>query len=144
MWRVHFGFCALSPVTPAISRWNVRKRHISLDKEVETEWPLLRRLLHHEAETIALIMQYIHSRRSQWPWGLRHEMSSPARTLGSWVRIPLKEWMSICVYSVFVRLRPCDGLIPRPRSPTDCLRLRNWSEMKCFTDVVCSKWKQQE
>jgi hypothetical protein len=40
--------------------------------------------------------------RSQWPRGLRHEMSSPARNLLSWVGIPLKAWMSICVYSVFV------------------------------------------
>jgi hypothetical protein len=28
--------------------------------------------------------------QSQWPRGLRQEMSSPARTLGSWVRIPLE------------------------------------------------------
>jgi hypothetical protein len=34
--------------------------------------------------------------------GLRHEISSPARTLGSWVRIPLKAWLSFCVYPVFV------------------------------------------
>jgi hypothetical protein len=40
--------------------------------------------------------------RSQWPRGLRHEMSSPARTLGSWVRIPLKTWMFVCLCSVFV------------------------------------------
>jgi hypothetical protein len=40
--------------------------------------------------------------RSQWPRGLRHELSSPAQTLGSWVRIPLEAWMSGCVYSVFV------------------------------------------
>jgi hypothetical protein len=40
--------------------------------------------------------------RSQWPRGLRHEPSSPAQTLGSWVRIPLEAWMSACVYSVFV------------------------------------------
>jgi hypothetical protein len=33
---------------------------------------------------------------------LRHELSSLARTLGSWVPIPLKAWMSVCVYSVFV------------------------------------------
>jgi hypothetical protein len=32
----------------------------------------------------------------------RQEMSLPARTLRSWVRIPLKAWMSVCVYSVFV------------------------------------------
>jgi hypothetical protein len=35
--------------------------------------------------------------RSQWPRGLRRELSSPARTLGSCVRIPLKKCMSVCV-----------------------------------------------
>jgi hypothetical protein len=47
------------------------------------------------------------SSRSQWPrWprGLRHEMSSLARTLGSWVLIPLKAWMFVYVYSVCVVL----------------------------------------
>jgi hypothetical protein len=39
--------------------------------------------------------------RSQWSRGLRHKLSSPARTLGSWVRIQLKAWMFVCVYSVF-------------------------------------------
>jgi hypothetical protein len=34
---------------------------------------------------------------SQWPRGLRHEISSPARTLGSWIRIPLEACMSVCV-----------------------------------------------
>jgi hypothetical protein len=28
--------------------------------------------------------------RSQWPRGLRHELSSPAQTLGEWFRIPLE------------------------------------------------------
>jgi hypothetical protein len=40
---------------------------------------------------------YRDSSRSQWPRSLRHELSLPARTLGSWVRIPLKAWMSVCV-----------------------------------------------
>jgi hypothetical protein len=39
----------------------------------------------------------------------------------SWIQIPLKSRCS----SVF-RQRPCVGLIPRPRSPLDCLKLRNW------------------
>jgi hypothetical protein len=39
---------------------------------------------------------------SQWQRGLRHELSSPPRTLGSWVRIPFEAWMSVCVYSDFV------------------------------------------
>jgi hypothetical protein len=34
-------------------------------------------------------------RRLQWPRGLWHELSSLPRTLGSWVRIPLKAWMSV-------------------------------------------------
>jgi hypothetical protein len=33
--------------------------------------------------------------QSQWPCGLRHELSSLAWTLGLWVRIPLKVWMSV-------------------------------------------------
>jgi hypothetical protein len=40
--------------------------------------------------------------RSQWLRLLRHEMSSLAWTLESWIRIPFKAWMSVCVYSVFV------------------------------------------
>jgi hypothetical protein len=40
--------------------------------------------------------------QSQWPRGLRHELSSLAPMLRSWTRIPLKAWMSVCVYSVFV------------------------------------------
>jgi hypothetical protein len=77
----------------------------------------------------------------QWPRGLRHEMSSSALTMGSWVRIALKACM--CLFCVCIRQRPCDGLIPRRRRPTECLRLRNWSETKRFTDVLCSKWEQQ-
>jgi hypothetical protein len=66
---------------------------------------------------------YAYSDHNFRPRGLRHELSSPARTLGSWVRIPLKSWMFVCVYSVFVcRYQPCDELITRPRSPTDCLQ----------------------
>jgi hypothetical protein len=38
----------------------------------------------------------------QWSRDLRHELSSLARTLGSWVGIPLEAWMSVCVYFVFV------------------------------------------
>jgi hypothetical protein len=38
----------------------------------------------------------------QWPCGLRHELSSLTRTLGPWVRIQLKAWMCVCIYSMFV------------------------------------------
>jgi hypothetical protein len=37
---------------------------------------------------------------SQWPCGLRHKPSSSSWTLGSLVRIPLKAWVFVCVYSV--------------------------------------------
>jgi hypothetical protein len=39
--------------------------------------------------------------RPQWPRGIKHEPSSPARTQGSWIRISLEAWMTVCVYSVF-------------------------------------------
>jgi hypothetical protein len=48
--------------------------------------------------------------RSQLPRVLRHELSSPAQTLRSWVRIPLKAWMSVCVYSVCAVLSVDSGL----------------------------------
>jgi hypothetical protein len=74
--------------------------------------------------------------RSQWPRGLKHELSSPSRTLGSWVRIPLKVWMFICVCissGLATGWYPIQGVIPT------ALGLRNWSETKRFTDALCSK-----
>jgi hypothetical protein len=60
--------------------------------------------------------------RSQWPRALRHELSLSARTLGSWVRI---SWMSVCVCSMFMlSCVPCDGLISRPVSPTDSVKIK--------------------
>jgi hypothetical protein len=50
-----------------------------------------------------------------------------AGTLGSCVRIPLKLLMSVlCAFILGLccpvcRERPCDGLIPRPRRPADCV-----------------------
>jgi hypothetical protein len=32
----------------------------------------------------------------------KHELSSLARNFGSWVRIPLKTWMSVCPFILFV------------------------------------------
>jgi hypothetical protein len=46
-------------------------------------------------------------RRSQWPRGLGHESSSLARTLGSWVRIPLKAWMSVCGFILYLCCPVC-------------------------------------
>jgi hypothetical protein len=47
-------------------------------------------------------LPWIEIGRLQLPCGLRHELSSLAQTLVSRVRIPLKAWMSVCVYSAFV------------------------------------------
>jgi hypothetical protein len=48
------------------------------------------------------IRVFVIVRRSQWPHGLKHEPSSLARRLGSWVRISLEAQMSVYVYSVIV------------------------------------------
>jgi hypothetical protein len=40
-----------------------------------------------------LVISNLRRSRSQWPRGLKHELSSLARTLGSWVWIPLKGWI---------------------------------------------------
>jgi hypothetical protein len=45
---------------------------------------------------LVLIFSKTTLRPSQWSRGLRHELSSPTQTLGSWV-------LSLCFYSVFVQ-----------------------------------------
>jgi hypothetical protein len=52
--------------------------------------------------------------------------------------------MDVCLYSVFVLGRGSCELIPRPRSPINCLTLKNCRETKSVTDVLCSKWEQEE
>jgi hypothetical protein len=61
--------------------------------------------------------------RAQWPRGPRHELSSLARTLESWVRIPHKAWMLVCDYSVLFCVLAADirRADPRPLSPTHCV-----------------------
>jgi hypothetical protein len=48
--------------------------------------------------------------RSPWPRDLRHEMSSPAQILGSWVRMSLESCMYVWFYSVFVLSYEGSGL----------------------------------
>jgi hypothetical protein len=61
---------------------------------------------------------------------LRPEPSSPDRTLGSWVRIPLKAWMPVCIYSVFMFWAYVAALRRTDYSSKDsyrlCIRSRNW------------------
>jgi hypothetical protein len=48
----------------------------------------------HDIYEIMYTSTYIKG-RSQWPRGLRRELSSLARMLRSWIRVPLKAWMSV-------------------------------------------------
>jgi hypothetical protein len=57
-----------------------------------------------------IVSYYESSSRSQRARDLRRELSSPAQTLGSWVRIPPETWMSVCVYSVCVVMCVGSGL----------------------------------
>jgi hypothetical protein len=56
--------------------------------------------------------------------GLKYELSSPAWTLGSSVRIPHQALISVSVYSLFVLSylywKALRQAIPRPGSPIDC------------------------
>jgi hypothetical protein len=62
--------------------------------------------------------------RPQRPRGLRHEINSPVRTLGSWVWIPIGAWISVCV---FVCVLHCvgSGLVT------------GWSPVQGFLPTVC-------
>jgi hypothetical protein len=59
--------------------------------------------------------------------------SNPSQSMDVCLRL-------FCVCVALCSKLPCVGLIPRPRSPTYCLRLINWSEMKRFTDRCMDGW----
>jgi hypothetical protein len=67
--------------------------------------------------------------------------------MGSCVRIPLKAWMSVCVYSVFVLSSVGSGLAtgwsPDQRVLTTVLGLRNWSETKISRSKVGATGKRE-
>ncbi|PNF43776.1 hypothetical protein B7P43_G09759, partial [Cryptotermes secundus] len=54
--------------------------------------------------------------RSEWPRGLRHEPSTSAWTLGSWVRIPLEALIYVLLFCSCVVLYAGSGLVTG-RSP---------------------------
>jgi hypothetical protein len=91
---------------------------------------------------LCMVLAVMH--RSQWSRGLRHEMSSPAWTLGSWVRIPLEAWMFVCVYSVFLlscvvaALRRADHWSKESYQLSISVRLRNLIERRPRPDMGCS------
>jgi hypothetical protein len=60
--------------------------------------------------------------RTEWPRGLRHELSSLARTMGSWVRTPGKAWMFVCVH-LFCVCGQVAALRRADHSPKESYRL---------------------
>jgi hypothetical protein len=80
---------------------------------------------------------------SQWLCSLRHELSLLAQTLESWVWIPHKTWLSVCIYSVFalsfVGSSLAMGWSPIQGVLLTVWGLRNWSETKCFMAALCSR-----
>jgi hypothetical protein len=49
--------------------------------------------------------------------------------------------MFVCVYSALVYVAALEGMIPHPRSPTDCARITElkWKKKRGFTEALCSK-----
>jgi hypothetical protein len=62
--------------------------------------------------------------QSQWACSLRHEMSLPAQTLESWVRIPLEAWKYVYVFSVCV-------------SCVHSVFAMGWSPIKGVLSTIC-------
>jgi hypothetical protein len=80
--------------------------------------------------------------RSQWPRCLRHELSSPARTLGSWFESHSSYWY-LCVFILrfccpVCTQRASDGLIPCLRSLTDYIKIKNWKSCQSLTKGLLS------
>jgi hypothetical protein len=99
LWRVVSSGRWRQYVTPK-HRWNSTGLHgVTSQKIILLKFNCL--TLHAWSE---YVMSGQSNGRSQWPRGLRHEMPSPAFTLGSWVRIPLEAWMFAFILSVLSRV----------------------------------------
>jgi hypothetical protein len=83
---VHFLLCILN-----IQEWSSKNMRRLKSLVFDNTYNWMRRL-----------SEFICLRAYKYPRGLRHELSSLARKLGSWVRIPLKAWMSVCPFILFV------------------------------------------
>jgi hypothetical protein len=85
-------FCEPSEQTSQVLTNENNCHDISLNKKASLQQPL---------------KAYASLCRSQWPHVLTHQMSSLTRTLGSWVRIPFKAWMSACAFFLCLCCRVC-------------------------------------
>jgi hypothetical protein len=94
----------------------------------------LQRKKKSQFSTSLILNFYTFKCRSQWSRGLRHELFSPARTLKSWVGIPLEVWMFLYVYSVSVLSCAGSGLAT------------GWSPVQAVLPIVYKikklKWKE--
>jgi hypothetical protein len=66
-------------------------------------------------------------------------MSSPAKTLGSWVRIPCETWMFACVYSAFMLYCVISGLATGS-SPIQGVLPDDYENQ--ISEFINSKWAQ--
>jgi hypothetical protein len=119
-----------SNLQPSLHYWWEKHTHTHTKKHTHTNTPTntptnIHTHTHTRAQTHTHTKTHIHTHtptqrhihtqihilgRSQWWRGLRHELSSPAPTLRSWVRILLEAGMFVCVYSVCVVLCVGSGL----------------------------------
>jgi hypothetical protein len=102
LWPENFlGYFTTLPVARPHITSNNRTHESSIGKDVERSNTFLNEALSRqllggtEQNNGKLKSSYPMFGRSQWPRGLRHELPSLAPTLGSWVRIPLKAWISV-------------------------------------------------
>jgi hypothetical protein len=80
-------------ITPLIWAYYFKRRLATKISRVHMSCLLWRQLWIYRISSLGVCW-------SQWPRGLGHEPSSPALTLGSWVRIPLKVWMCARLFCV--------------------------------------------
>jgi hypothetical protein len=83
--------------------------------------------------------------RSQWPRGLRHELSPLTRTLGLWFRIQLNAWMSVRVYPVFVYVSSLQQNDPPSKESTDCPRIKKLKLNEAFQACpMLQSWRNKK